>query len=906
MLSIKNITNSAAAGHYYEKDNYYTDREEARERSVWWGQGAERLGLSGPVEPETFQRVLDGQLPNGAEIRSGTTGRDRAGVDVTLSAPKSLSLLAEVGGDHRLREAHEVAVTRALEYLEREAAQARLTVDGETSTEQTGKFIVARFQHDTSRTLDPQLHTHAVIVNATERQDGAWRALSNEKLYEHKMAAGAIYRAQLAAEVQRLGYDIEKTHADGRFEIRGFTRKQLEHFSQRSLTIREAMQERGLSGAKAAEQATLMTRSAKSHVDRGELREEWRTRAESQGIDLAHKIEQARERAGRETTRNETQQVARAGLHWAIGHTTERQTIVARRDLERYATEQAVGTATYQDVQRAIRQAERSGELIPLGDQYTTFEALKTEQDTIRMMGEGQGRVVSILSHEQAEQATDGRSLTTGQQRAVIHVLNSQDRFIGVEGRAGTGKTTMLTVVKEYAQQRGYDVRGLAISASAARTLENEAGIRSQTVAQFLAERAGRQRERIQDGERMLYIVDESSLLGSRDAQAFMKAIEQENARAVFLGDRAQLAAIQSGKPFALLVDKGMKTEQMTEIVRQRTWELKQVVAQAAEGKTAETIAQLEKAGNLIAIADRATRLDAVAREYLNRDRAVQEGTLVLTGSRADRAELNERIRDGLKQQGVLSGPEIRAEVLVSKDLTRAQMRESTSYEMGNVIRFGKEYRSLRVGKAEYARVVTVKPDSNTVILQMERDARTVEWQPHRNTAVEVYRQEVRTLLDGDLIRWTRNNYEQDRRNGELVRARVDSESGTVLVRDRDGKETPFDPQRDRHWDHGYASTVHASQGRTVERGIYHADSEQIATNREAWYVALSRAREEVRIYTDDAVTLREAVNESRGQHSAVEAVEHGGAGDRERGHRDNLAADRHVASPPRAVELER
>ncbi len=906
MLSIKNITNSAAAGHYYEKDNYYTDREEARERSVWWGQGAERLSLSGPVDQEIFQRLLDGQLPNGAEIRSGTTGRDRAGVDVTLSAPKSLSLLAEVGGDHRLRDAHEVAVTRALEYLEREAAQARLRADGETSTQQTGNLIVARFQHDTSRTLDPQLHTHAVIANATERQDGAWRALSNEKLYEHKMAAGAVYRAQLAAEVQRLGYDIEKTHADGRFEIRGFTKNQLEHFSQRSLTIREAMQERGLSGAKAAEQATLMTRSAKSDVDRGELREEWRTRAKSQGIDLVHMMEEARERAGRETTRNEIQQAARAGLQWAIEHTTERQTVVARRDLERYATEQVVGTATYQDVQRAIRQAVRSGELIPLGDRYTTFGALQTEQDTIRMMAEGQGRVASILSHEQAREATDGRSLTTGQQRAAIHILVSEDRFLGVEGRAGTGKTTMLNVVRDHAEQRGYEVRGLAISASAARTLENEAGIPSQTVAQFLAERAGQQREGIQSGKRTLYIVDESSLLGSRDAHAFMKAVEQENARAVFLGDRAQLAAIQSGKPFALLVDKGMKTEQMTEIVRQRTPELKQVVEQAAEGKAAETITQLENAGKLIAIADRATRLDAVAGEYLNRDRAVQEGTLVLTGSRADRAELNERIREGLKQQGVLSGPEIRAEVLVQKDLTRAQVRESTSYEMGDVIRFGKDYRSLGVDKAEYARVVTVKPDSNTIILQMERGARTVEWQPHRNSAVEVYRRKERTLLDGDLIRWTRNSYEQDRRNGELVRAKVDSESRTVIVRDRDGKETPFDPQRDRHWDHGYASTVHASQGRTVERGIYHADSEQIATNREAWYVALSRAREEVRIYTDDAVTLREAVKESRGQHSAIEAVERHGAGDREHGHRDDLAADWHVASPPRAVELER
>jgi conjugative relaxase-like TrwC/TraI family protein len=210
------------------KDNYYTNPEESRAHSSWWGQGAESLGLSGPVDPQVFEQVLDGALPNGTEIRATTSGRDRVAVDATFSAPKSVSVLAEVGGDERLRDAHNQAVTKALEYLQRETAEARIMVDGERTTERTGNFIVARFEHDTSRAQDPQLHTHAVIVNATQREDGAWRALSNEELYKHKMAAGAVYRAELASEVQKLGYEVERTGSDGRFEIGGLDKKDLE------------------------------------------------------------------------------------------------------------------------------------------------------------------------------------------------------------------------------------------------------------------------------------------------------------------------------------------------------------------------------------------------------------------------------------------------------------------------------------------------------------------------------------------------------------------------------------------------------------------------------------------------------------------------------------------------------
>ena len=278
VASIGAVASSAQGASYYERDGYYArDDPEHKAASAWAGRGAAELGLEGAVDPDVFKAVLEGKVPDGSGRQLGRRGKDgelqhRPGRDLTLSAPKSVSLAALVGGDARVTEAHDRAVARTLAWFEKNVAETRMK-DPETGRmARTGdqKTVVATFRHDTSRNLDPALHTHAVIANMVRGGDGKWRSMANERLYESKMLLGALYRGELAQGLARLGYAIEKTHADGRFEIAGVTREVVEAFSTRRVEIEAAVAERGAAGTaddqRLAQRAALMTRAAKRDI----------------------------------------------------------------------------------------------------------------------------------------------------------------------------------------------------------------------------------------------------------------------------------------------------------------------------------------------------------------------------------------------------------------------------------------------------------------------------------------------------------------------------------------------------------------------------------------------------------------------------------------------------------------
>jgi len=223
VASVSALTSSAQASSYYEADDYYA--EGGLSPSEWQGKGAKALSLSGEVDRDRFRALLDGKVA-GEQLGTMRGGQleHRPGWDVTLSAPKSVSIMAEVAGDRRLIAAHGHAVRTAMAHVEAHMAATRVRGGGAIVREATGNLIIASFQHGTSRAQDPQLHTHNVIMNATQGEDGSWRSLEPRAIYQLQKQIGAIYRQELALQVRELGYDIE-VGKDSLFEDQGCVRR---------------------------------------------------------------------------------------------------------------------------------------------------------------------------------------------------------------------------------------------------------------------------------------------------------------------------------------------------------------------------------------------------------------------------------------------------------------------------------------------------------------------------------------------------------------------------------------------------------------------------------------------------------------------------------------------------------
>jgi conjugative relaxase-like TrwC/TraI family protein len=603
MISINNVGSAGQALHYFSADNYYTQNE-GLEKSEWFGKGAATLGLSGQIDKHSFFETLSGKIGT-QELgkfylneKTQQTERDhRPGMDITFSAPKSVSLLAEVAGNRDVREAHENAVKVALAYIEKELAQTRQMTMGKLEAVNTGNLIVAMFRHNTSRDLDPQTHTHAVIMNATHCEDGKWRSTFNDEIFNAQGIVGAIYNGELAANLQKLGYELTASDGNGNFEIVGVSREQVEHFSQRRADIEAALKERGIdiqtASAQVKEDATLMTRGKKVDVDHDLLINGWKERAKEAGIDF-DEIE------SRATKHQEQGGVVRAdslsgrqAMEFAAAHLIEREAVVSKKDLLKTALKHGVGRVSASNVIAAFHTLEKEGHLIKLPDgNYTTAKMLGSEKWALDQVVEQKGQAPQIMTPEaiaakldKAEQR-QGFSYTNGQREAVTKVLSSEDRFVAVQGLAGTGKSTMLKTLRELAQDEGYLVRGMAPTGAASKIMARETGVATDTVAMFLIKERQLSkdieftRQHVPDFARKkeLWIVDESSFLSQRQKAQLDYMAVRADAKIAYLGDELQLQGVEAGKPFELAQRIGIETAYMTEISRQKTDELKTAV----------------------------------------------------------------------------------------------------------------------------------------------------------------------------------------------------------------------------------------------------------------------------------------------------------------------------------------
>ena len=956
MLSIGALSSAAQGASYYERDGYYEkDDPDHRAASAWAGKGAAALGLDGPVDAEVFRAVLEGKVPDGSGQRLGRRGKDRGtpgsgeiahrpGRDLTFSAPKSVSLAALVGGDARIVEAHDRAVKATLGWIEKNAAETRM------QDRETGKMVrvggqnivAATFRHDTSRNLDPQLHTHAVLANMVRgpdgNGDGKWRTMANEGLYERQKLIGMLYRNELARGLGALGYGIEKTHADGRFEIAGVSRGTIEAFSTRRAEIEAAMAERNLGNSadnpRLAERAALMTRAAKRDIDRDELTGVWEKQAADLGFDAKALVAEAEsktagpamqgpERAPEQDTSKDTPSVggrdaatvggrgrerlpapdpgsgagtgrgpgrAAEAVAWAMAHLSEREAVFARGDLLAATLAHAPGAVTIAEAEREVAALEKGGMLHAVSlpgaeDSLATDRTVGEERETVALMraGTGQGRIP--MRGWSVQGYLNKGPLTAGQKDAVKLILSARDRVVGVQGYAGTGKTTMLDRARVLAGKKGWRMLGLAPSASAVKTLAAEAGIESETLQMFLARNAGVAEGRLTSKgakemraafAKTILVVDEGSLASTVQARDLLRiAREIRIPRVVLVGDAKQLDAVDAGKPFAQLQTAGMRTATMDEIMRQRDPALKEAVEASLKGDIAKAF---EKLGSNVAEVKPDNIAGAVAARWLKLSPEQRENTGVMAPSHALRQEINGHIRERLAREGRIHGPAMAAERLVSKGYTDAEKALAGNYAIGDVVAFHRSYKRLGVEKGDERRVAGIDHKAQTVLLEGKDGGKgaTAAWKPAeiggRQGGAEVYRAEGIELRAGDRIRWTRNDAGLGLVNSRTAEV-LSVANGRVRFQLEDGKKLDLgsgDPQL-RHLDHAWASTVHAFQGRTVDNVIAAMEARHPhLTTQKSFYVEISRARDRAELVTDDAAELRAQLQAATGERIAA------------------------------------
>jgi conjugative relaxase-like TrwC/TraI family protein len=856
----------------YSQDDYYT--EQHRVAGQWFGRGAEALGLADEVSPDDFRAVLHGQNPATGEVLvPNAKGSDerRAGWDATFNAPKSLSIQAQIGGDPGLAEAHRMAVSRALTELERYALSRQ---HGGHEWVITGDVVAARFDHIAARPSkgaddgygpDPHLHTHVVIANMTQRPDGHWRGLDPVEIYRSQNFATAVYRSELAHEVQRLGYRIDVTAGDGRWELAGYTREQVMAFSRRRQDIETEMARQGLNGAAAAQNLAHRTRRSKDRRDEESLRAEWRERAHEYGIELARPVAYAP--AMPEHTK------AEVALEYSVSHNSEREAVIDRRALEAVALQHAMGRADLEQVRRAADARESAGTLIRIDAEvssprggYTTPEMLALEGENLDWLRQGQGGAENIASTERVRAWAAKRGLLTDQVEAAEVTLTATDWVTAIEGRAGAAKTRTVGAIREFAEERGYAVHGFAPTTRAVKALA-EVGVTARTVASLIENPLPEAKSK------ELWIIDESSLLGTRQVNCLLhKARDARVARIIFVGDQRQHHAIEAGRPLHQMQQAGMRVARLDTIRRQRDPELRKAVNHAANGEIAEALGILDRAERIQEVANTAERYASIAREYAVAS-AAGESVLVVSPANEERRQLNAVIRQALKERGLVDSPEVAHAILVNRDMTRSQRGHAQNYEVGNVVRFTRGSGRMEVEKGAYAVVERADSDAGRLSVVLD-DSRRLDYSPKRLSGVEVFRSEQRKFTAGDRIQFRAPERALRLANGEFATI-VAIDERTAKIRTEEGRVVEAHTNRLRHIDYGYASTSHSSQGATVDRVIVNIDTMRSAelVNRKQFYVSISRARHGISVYTDDRERLRQVVSRSREKSVALQQV---------------------------------
>ena len=655
MLSIAKISaaKSAALTDYFERtagsENYYENGGEPP--GQWAGKGAERLGLEGQIKDGELGKAMQGFHPEKdyALVKNAGEESRAPAWDCTFSAPKSVSAewaCAPRAIQIEIQSAHDAAIATGIDYLEREACFCRRGHAGEIR-EQTAGLIAALYSHSTSRNGDPQLHTHVLVMNAAERQDGSWGGIDLDT--HHKMAAGALYRAELAENLRQKGFQIQR---DGdSFKVVGVPDKLVDKWSSRNNEIQAMKAEKGLTGYVSAKKVSLETRSAKGEINRAESFGQWKEEAAIHGFSEKEAAALKGMEPGKLLEQPNPEKIL-AGL-------SDKQSTFSKVQILHQVAKEAQGTGMGSRAAEAyVSKVLSSMDVVRLKKgaevRFTTKEMLQLEQ----RMAEKALDMTDDRRHQVDARILDmvaqGQGLSAEQQKAVEHITKDTEGIACVQGWAGTGKSYMLDCARQVWAESGLTVKGAALSGKAAEGLEKSAGIQSQTIHSLLKDIA---EEKTKLGSRTVLVVDEAGMVGSRQMERLVSECGKSGAKLVLVGDSKQLQPIEAGGAFKAFSER-IGSIEMADVRRQQKVADREMAKAFREGRSADALMNLNGRGLLHVEKNMDKAMEAAVKGFM-RDATTGKSTVMLAATHGEVYQLNQMARAEAKQAGMVKGEDV-------------------------------------------------------------------------------------------------------------------------------------------------------------------------------------------------------------------------------------------------------
>ncbi|GAB1260741.1 MobF family relaxase [Aurantivibrio plasticivorans] len=872
MLRVYASKNAAQAKDYFRdeltKGDYYSEGQEIVGR--WGGRAATMLGLSDEVTQQAFNRLVDNKDPRTGERLTARHKEDRRpGYDFTFNAPKSVTLAYERTQDKRILEAFRRALHDTMGDIEK-AMHTRVRTKGRNEDRLTGNIVYATFEHYTSRPVesmapDPNLHCHAYCLNATyDQEEQKWKAGQFGQIKTDAPYYEALFHSRLAKRLNDLGLNTKRV---GKFwEIADIERSTIEKFSNRTEEIEAYAKAHNIVDAKLKDKIGTHSRASKKKgLTLETLREDWWDRlddAEKETLDNLFNNESS----------DKQEITADQCIDFAIAHEFERKSVLPLTRLKETALRYGFGVVGDDEIEQAFSQREdllvhehRGREMA------TTHNVLNEEQGIINFTVKGYGTQAKLNNNFEIGTVKDYRkneefSLSHEQENAVQKLLKSRNRVTAVQGKAGVGKTTMLSKLIEGIEDGDGEALVLAPTADAAydtlrqdgETYRNETMQNAQTLARYFIDK-----KLWEESRGKALIVDEAGLMSVGDMHTLFALAHRFDNRVILVGDTAQHNSVNRGDAFRILQEEAGLKPLAIDTIRRQSGEYRKAVTSLAKGDVMKGYDKLDDMKAITEEGDDEIRYRTLADKYAGYVKA-KEKVLAIAPTHAEGKQVTEAIRNALKEGGHIGKREKAVTRYRNLQLTEAQKADHNSYQKGQVVRFQLNAKSIRKGDQ-----FTVSRIEKGKVFVEDKNGSEKPLDTRLAKRFSLYTPEQLPLAKGDSIRLTEGTKALNGsrlNNGAILKVDAINKQGDIVLeggRVLDGSKGNFD--------YGYVTTSHASQGKTVPHVLI-AQNTQLggASGAEQFYVSVSRGKHSVEIFTDDKEALREQVERSQQRMSAT------------------------------------